>query len=63
MEKMFYTAKDISKILGYSLPKSYSIIKQLNIELLKEAEKENKQIVIFNGRISKDYFHKKVGLN
>ena len=33
MEKLFYTAKDISEILGYKLPKCYAIIKQLNIDL------------------------------
>lgn len=58
MEKLFYTAKDVSEILGYKLPKSYAIIKQLNIDL----RNENKDIMTFDGRIQKKYFDKRMGI-
>ena len=56
MEKLFYTADDISKILGYSKTKAYGIIKQLNIEL----KEKDKNIIIFPGRINKNYFDKRI---
>lgn len=71
MEKLFYTAKDVSEILNYGLQKSYSIIKQLNAEMLMEFDKENsnkptnerkQKPVIFPGRINKKYFDKKIGI-
>lgn len=58
MEKLFYTAKDVSKILGYKLSKAYAIIKQLNIDL----QNENKDIMTFDGRIQKKYFDRRIGI-
>lgn len=62
MEKLFYTAQDISEMLGYSKDKAYRIIKELNIKLKEKAKEENKEVLIFNGRINKDYFDKRIKL-
>lgn len=48
--KIYYTAKDLSEMLGVSLAKSYEIIKKLNIEL------EQKGYITIRGKISKAYF-------
>ncbi|WP_206155044.1 transcriptional regulator [Clostridium muellerianum] len=51
---MFYTAKDVSKILGISETSAYRIIKKLNNELL------SKEYIVIPGKISKKYFESKV---
>lgn len=62
MEKLFYNANDIANILGYSKSKAYEIIKKLNIDLKKESEQQAQSIMIFSGRIPKEYFEKRLGL-
>ena len=60
MEKLFYSAKDVSEITGYSKNKSYDIIRKLNTELKEKfSDKENKPL-IFEGRINKEYFDKRI---
>ena len=50
----FYTANDVSVMLGVSRATAYRIIDRLNGEL----EKEN--YVIISGKISKKYFDEKL---
>ena len=60
MEKLFYSAKDVSEITGYSRNKSYDIIRKLNNELKEKfKDKENKPL-IFDGKINKEYFDKRI---
>ena len=60
MEKLFYSAKDVAEITGYSKNKSYDIIRKLNTELKEKfSNKENKPL-IFEGRINKEYFDKRI---
>ncbi len=60
MEKLFYSAKDVSEITGYSKNKSYDIIRKLNNELKEKfKDKENKPL-IFDGKINKEYFDKRI---
>lgn len=56
IESNFYTAKDVSEILGVSVSSAYRVIKKLNSEL-----KEDGKIVIA-GKVSKKYFSEKVYL-
>lgn len=57
-EKIFYTAIDISVMLGISKASAYSIIRRLNKEL------EEKGYIVLQGKISKAYFSEKwYGLN
>lgn len=51
---LFYTAKDVSKILGVSETSAYRIIKKLNTELL------SKEYIVIPGKISRKYFESKV---
>ena len=62
MSKGFYSVKDIQKILGYSESKAYAIIKQLNIELEKKYDSENKKIMILKGRIPIWFFEEMTGM-
>lgn len=48
--KIFYTASDISGLLGVSKAKAYQIIKGLNEEL------EKRGYIVLAGKISKAYF-------
>ena len=48
--KIFYTANDISGLLGVSKAKAYQIIKGLNEEL------EKRGYIVLAGKISKVYF-------
>lgn len=63
MIKQFYTAKDVAQILGYETNKAYSIIRELNSKLLKESEEQGFKIIVFPGRIQKDYFEKCTGIS
>lgn len=51
--KIYYTAQELSEILGVSLTYSYKLIKKLNKSL-----EENGYITI-PGRVSKAYFNEK----
>lgn len=48
--KIFYTANDISGLLGVSKAKAYQIIKGLNEEL------EKRGYIVLAGKISQAYF-------
>lgn len=50
----FYTAQDVSKMLGISETSSYRIIKKLNDEL------KSKGYIVVPGKIGQSYFEKKV---
>jgi len=62
MEKLFYTVKDIQEMLEYSETKAYTIIKQLNTQMEMEAKEKKEIVFTFPGRINKQYFEKKVGI-
>ena len=47
MEKLFYTAQDISEMLGYSKDKAYRIIKELNIQLKEKQVLVSENILLF----------------
>ncbi len=53
MTTLFYTAKDIMEILGVSKTKAYSIISELNQQLVKDG------YLVVAGKVSKAYFHKR----
>lgn len=53
MKKIYYSAKDITKMLDISEASAYKIIKTLNNELVQ------KGFLVVNGKISKAYFHEK----
>ncbi|MCT4686604.1 helix-turn-helix transcriptional regulator [Vallitalea sp.] len=50
----FYTAKEVTEILGVSVTTAYRIIKKLNNEL------SEKGYITIPGKISKRYFEEKV---
>lgn len=52
-EKIYYSASEVSEILGISLSTAYRIIRQLNNEL------RVKNYIVISGRISKAYFEDK----
>lgn len=60
MEKLFYSAKDIAEITGYSKNKSYDIIRKLNTELKEKFKNKKIQPLIFDGKINKEYFDKRI---
>lgn len=60
MEKLFYTAQDLADMLGYSKDKAYRIIKDMNSQLKEKAKQENKEVLVFSGRINKEYFDKRI---
>jgi len=54
MEKgLFVTAKEVSEILGISVPLGYKIIAKLNGEL------REKGYITFSGRLNRKYFEEK----
>ena len=60
MEKLFYSAKDVAEITGYSKNKSYDIIKKLNTELREKFKNKEIKPLIFDGKINKEYFDKRI---
>lgn len=60
MEKKFYTAKEVAEITGYSKNKAYDVIRQLNIKIKEQYPNEKDRPIIFQGRINKEYFDKKM---
>ena len=62
MEKTFYDAKDIVKILGCKESKAYEIIKQLNQDLEEKYKKEGKKITTFRGKVLIWYFNEATGI-
>ena len=50
----FYTANDVSTILGISRASAYRTIDRLNRELEKEG------YFTFSGKVSKKYFHERM---
>lgn len=60
MIKKFYRATDVAEILGYSIDKSYKIIRELNNSLKEESEKSGKDVITFPGRVPIWYFNKKL---
>lgn len=60
MEKLFYSVKDVAEITGYSRNKSYDIIKKLNTELREKFKNKENKPLIFDGKINKEYFDKRI---
>ena len=56
MEKLFYDAKDIAIMTGYSESKVYKIIKDINQKVKERAKNKGKDILVFNGKVRKEYF-------
>lgn len=56
MNKLTYTAKDISKIMQVSLPTAYKILRQLQNSFIKE----NPDCILIDRCIPVIYFNKKV---
>ena len=51
--KQFFTAKDVSAIMGISEGKAYSIIRELNKQL------EEKGCITVTGKVNREYFEAK----
>jgi len=56
MKKSFYNAEDIQKITGYERAKAYSLIRESNKLLKEKYKKENKEVMIFPGRVAIWFF-------
>ena len=52
--KLYYTAAEISEVLGVSMPSAYRIIHNLNDEL------KSMGYITVAGKISRAYFNKKI---
>lgn len=50
MNKIYFTADDVSQMLGVSRGQAYKIIKRLNEEL------EKKKCIVVAGKVPKKYF-------
>ena len=53
MEKLYYTANEVSQMIGVGRTLGYNIVKQMNKEL------EEKGFITVLGKVSKDYFDEK----
>ena len=62
MEKFYYNAKDIMEITGYKESKAREIIRQLNLQLKEQYEKENKNIFIIDRGVPIWFFKKITGI-
>lgn len=51
-----YTVEDVMKITGYKKSRAYEIIKKVQ----QQMQRENKNVIILNGRIPIKYFDKYV---
>lgn len=51
MKKSFFNAEDIQKITGYERAKAYSLIRESNKRLKEKYKNENREVIIFPGRI------------
>lgn len=63
MEKKYYSVKDVSALTGFSESKAYKIIKDLNSEIQTQEKDKEEKSLIFNGRINKEYFDKRMKVN
>lgn len=67
MEKLYYTVKEVSVLLGGTeekTGKAYEIIRKFNKEIehkYKNCPEEEKPIII-SGRVNKEYFDKRMKL-
>ncbi|MBM6823502.1 DNA-binding protein [Veillonella magna] len=52
----FMTAKEVAKVLGVGISKSYQTIRLLNQEL------ESKGFLIIPGKIQREYFYERYGI-
>ena len=52
-EKLYYTAEEISKMIGVGKTSAYAIVKKLNKEL------SDKGYIVVSGKIPKNYFNEK----
>ena len=52
-EKLYYTAEEISKMIGVGKTSAYAIVKKLNKEL------SDKGYIVVSGKIPKKYFNEK----
>lgn len=62
MEKFYYNTKDIMEITGYKQSKAREIIKQLNLQLKEQYEKENKKILIIDRGVPIWFFKQMTGI-
>ena len=53
VSKIYYSAEEISRMLGISKASAYNIIRKLNNEL------DAKGFIVINGKVSKRYFEEK----
>lgn len=53
IEKLYYTASEVAKMVGVGRTTSYSLIKKMNNELEKAG------FIIVDGKIPKEYFDAK----
>lgn len=54
MDRKFLTAPDVAEVLGCSVSKAYTVIKQLNNELKSQGK------IVISGKVSRRYFESKV---
>lgn len=54
MEKVFYTAEEIAKMLGISKSHAYKMIRDMNTEL------KEKGYVTIQGRVSRQFLEEKI---
>lgn len=53
MNELFYTANDLARILGSSVPTAYKMIREMNQELKEQG------YYVVNGKIPKELFYEK----
>lgn len=53
IEKLYYTADEIAKMVGVGRTTSYKMVNQMNAELLKQG------FLVVKGKIPKEYFDAK----
>lgn len=56
----YYTIEDIKILTGYKEQKIRLIIEKLNNEILKKYEKKRIKPLLFNNKIEKEYFLKRM---
>lgn len=54
MNKIYYSAKDVAELLQISQSKAYTIIRELNLELLE------KGYIVIKGKIPIAFFNEKI---
>jgi len=63
MDNEFYTKEDIQLLTGKDMQEIELIIKSLNEELMLEYEKHHIKPLLYEEKILKDYFMKRMEIN